>query len=148
LGVEIVSTEEIMEVDCDVLAPCALGAGLNQESIPKLRCGIVAGGANNQLHNEEVDGVALHERDILYAPDFVINAGGLINVYNELTGDYNQERALRMTRGIYLNLMRVFQISKEHKVPTYVAADRMAEERIDTIKQLGSRHWGRFINNH
>ena len=92
--------------------------------------------------------VALHERDILYAPDFVINAGGLINVYNELTGDYNQERALRMTRGIYLNLMRVFEISKEEKVPTYVAADRMAEERIATIKQLGSRHWGRFINNH
>lgn len=148
LGVEIVSSEEIMEVDCDVLAPCALGAGLNQESIPKLRCSIVAGGANNQLHNEEIDGVALHERDILYAPDFVINAGGLINVYNELTGDYNQERALRMTRGIYLNLMRVFQISKEEKVPTYVAADRMAEERIATIKHLGSRHWGRFISNH
>jgi leucine dehydrogenase len=148
LGVEIVSPDEVMEVECDVLAPCALGAGLNEESIPKLRCSIVAGAANNQLHREERDGLALHERGILYAPDFVINAGGLINVYNELTGEYNQERAVRMTRGIYLNLMRVFEISKEEKVPTHVAADRMAEERIMTIKKLGVRHWGRFINSH
>ena len=93
------------------------------------------------------DGRALHEKGILYAPDFVINAGGLINFYNELSGEYNQERALRMTRGIYLNLMRVFEISKNKGVPTHVAADHMAEERIETIKKLGSRHWGRFINN-
>ena len=82
---------------------------------------------------------------ILYAPDFVINAGGLINVYNELSGGYNREKALRMTRGIYLNLMRVFEISKTEGIPTYVAADRVAEERIQTVKGLGSRHWGRFI---
>lgn len=148
LGVEIISPDEILEADCDVLAPCALGAVLDEESIPKLRCSIVAGAANNQLDKAERDGPALHERDILYAPDFVINAGGLINVYNELAGGYNQERALRMTRGIYLNLMRVFEISKTEGIPTYVAADRMAEERIDTIKKLGARHWGRFISNH
>ncbi len=148
LGVEIVPPEEILEAECDVLAPCALGAALNQESIPQLRCSIVAGGANNQLDSERRDGRALHERGILYAPDFVINAGGLINVYNELGGDYNQERALRMTRGIYLNLMRVFEISKNEGIPTYVAADRMAEERIETIKRLGARHWGRFLANH
>lgn len=148
LGVEIVSTDKIVEVDCDVLAPCALGAVLDKDSIPKLRCSIVAGAANNQLDKAKRDGLALHERDILYAPDFVINAGGLINVYNELAGAYNQERALRMTRGIYLNLMRVFEISKTEGIPTYVAADRMAEERVATIKQLGARHWGRFISNH
>ena len=77
----------------------------------------------------------------------MINAGGLINVYNELTGDYNQDRALRMTRGIYLNLMRVFEISRDEKVPTYVPADRMAEERVATIRKLGSRHWGRILGN-
>ena len=147
-GVELVSTEDISKVECDILAPCALGASLNEESIPELRCRIVAGAANNQLANEERDGFALHEREILYAPDFVINAGGLINVYNELAGAYNQDRALRMTRGIYLNLMRVFEISRSEALPTYVAADRMAEERIAKIKGLGARHWGRFISNH
>lgn len=147
-GVEIVSPDDIVQVDCDILAPCALGATLNESTIPELKCRIVAGAANNQLEKEEQDGHALHERQILYGPDFVINAGGLINVYNELTGSYNQERALRMTRGIYLNMMRVFEISKNDGVPTYVAADRMAEERINTIKRLGARHWGRFISNH
>ena len=148
LGVEIVGSDEITEVECDILAPCALGASLNEATIPNLKCTIVAGAANNQLGDEERDGRALHGRGILYGPDFVINAGGLINVYNELTGDYNQERALRMTRGIYLNMMRVFEISKRDGLPTYVAADRMAEERIATIKKLGARHWGRFIRNH
>ena len=147
-GVELVSTDEIVHAECDILAPCAMGATLSDTTIPGLQCRIVAGAANNQLAQEARDGVALHEREILYAPDFVINAGGLINVYNELTGEYNQDRALRMTRGIYLNLMRVFEISKSEKLPTYVAADRMAEERIATIKRLGVRHWGRFINNH
>jgi len=147
-GVEVVSTDDIHKAECDFLAPCALGATLNDTTIPELRCRIVAGAANNQLADEEADGMALHEREILYAPDFVINAGGLINVYNELTGDYNQDRALRMTRGIYLNLMQVFKISKSEMLPTYVAADRIAEERIATIKRLGARHWGRFISNH
>lgn len=143
--IETVDSDEILEVNCDILAPCALGAILNRTSIPRLRCSIVAGAANNQLHKQNRDGGALHDRDILYAPDFVINAGGLINVYNELSGGYNREKALRMTRGIYLNLMRVFEISKTEGIPTYVAADRVAEERIQTVKNLGSRHWGRFI---
>jgi leucine dehydrogenase len=145
-SVEATPVGEILQVECDVVAPCALGAMLNADSIPKLRCSIVAGAANNQLANEHRDGEALHEREILYAPDFVINAGGLINVYNELSGGYNRERALRMTRGIYLNLMRVFEISRTKQIPTYIAADHLAEERIETIRRLGSRHWGRFIS--
>ena len=84
---------------------------------PACTCKIVAGAANNQLHDGDRHGRELNERGILYAPDFVINAGGLINVYNELTGNYNQERALRMTRGIYLNLMRVFEIAKARGHP-------------------------------
>lgn len=147
LSVEIVPADEILEAKCDILAPCALGAILNQDSIARLRCTIVAGGANNQLDDEKRDGVAIHERGILYAPDFVINAGGLINVYNELTGSYEQERALRMTRGIYVNLTRVFAISRTEGIPTHVAADRVAEERIATIKKLGIRNWGRFIGS-
>jgi len=145
LGVEIVPPGDIWNVACDVLAPCALGAVLDDRTIPSLQCKIVAGGANNQLADDERHGAMLEDRGILYAPDFVINAGGLINVYNELLGGYNQERALRMTRGIYLNLTRVFEISRRDGIPTSEAADRVAEERIAKVQQLGSRHWGRLI---
>jgi leucine dehydrogenase len=144
LGVEIVPPDEILTVECDILAPCALGAVLNDRTIPALRCKVVAGAANNQLENEDRHGQALHDRGILYAPDFVLNAGGLINVYNELTG-YNRERAMRMTRGIYLNMMRVFQISRDESIPTYKASDRVAEERMDKIKSMRAQHWGRTI---
>jgi leucine dehydrogenase len=145
LGVELVPKDQILDVECDVFAPCALGAVLNEQSIPLLRCQIVAGAANNQLADEERDSKLLEARGILYAPDFVINAGGLINVYNELLGGYNRERALRMTRGIYLNLTRVFETAKRDKVTTAVAAGRVAEERIATVRKLGSKHWGRLL---
>jgi leucine dehydrogenase len=145
LGVEIVPPGEILEVPCDIVAPCALGAILNDETIPKLSCKVVAGASNNQLADEERHGRALHERGILYAPDFVINAGGLINVYNELMTSYNRERALRMTRGIYLNMMRVFEISRSESIPTSQAAGRVAEERIRKVTGLRSQHWGRMI---
>ncbi|MDX1632323.1 MAG: Glu/Leu/Phe/Val dehydrogenase [Thermoanaerobaculia bacterium] len=147
MGVEIVPNDDIFDADCDVFAPCALGAVLNDETIPRLRCKIVAGAANNQLDDEHRHGEMLQEKGILYAPDFVINAGGLINVYNELMGDYSQERALRMTRGIYLNLTRVFEISKKDGITTADAADRVAEERIATIQKLGAKHWGRMIEH-
>ena len=145
LGVEIVPPNEILAVPCDVVAPCALGASLNDETIPKLKAKIVAGAANNQLEDEERHGRALAERGILYAPDFVINAGGLINVYNELLTSYNRERAMRMTRGIYLNMMRVFEISRDETIAPSAAADRVAEERIRKVKGLRSQHWGRMI---
>ncbi len=149
-GVEIVPPDEIYDVDCDIFAPCALGAILNDDTIPRLKCRVVAGAANNQLDDEERHGQELAARDILYAPDFVINAGGLINVYNELTGNYNRDRALRMTRSIYLNMMRVFEIAGRDGVTTAVAADRLAEERIAKVRALGTRQWGRLIarNNH
>jgi leucine dehydrogenase len=143
LGVEIVPTGEILEVKCDVLAPCALGAILNDKTIPKLRCKIVAGGANNQLA-EERHGQDLHDLGILYAPDFVGNAGGLINVYNELVG-YNRETAMRLARGIYANMLRVFDISLTQAIPTHVAAERLAEERISQVKSLGSQNWVRTV---
>jgi leucine dehydrogenase len=143
LGVEIVPLHEILEVECDVVAPCALGAVINDESIPRLRCRIVAGAANNQL-KEDRHGQELHDRGILYAPDYVINAGGLINVYNELVG-YNREVAMRMARGIFANMARLFEIARAQSIPTYLAADRLAEERIVRIKGLGGQHWVRTI---
>ncbi len=145
-GVELVPVGDIFDVECDVFAPCAMGAILNDDTIPRLRSSIVAGAANNQLADESRHGEALDQRGILYAPDFVINAGGLINVYNELNENgYNQERAMRQTRGIYLNMTRVFEIAKNDGIPTYEAADRVAEERIAKIKALRPKHWSRII---
>jgi leucine dehydrogenase len=146
IGVEIVPTAEILEVECDVVAPCALGAVINDNSIPKLRCHIVAGAANNQL-KEDRHGQELHDLGILYAPDYVINAGGLINVYNELVG-YNREVAMRMARGIFANMARLFGISRTQSIPTYLAADRLAEERIARMKGLGGQHWVRTIKRY
>jgi len=131
--------------DLEQIEFAILGAILNEETIPRLRCQIVAGAANNQLADDKRDGALLDQRGILYAPDFVINAGGLINVYNELLGGYNRERALRMTRGIYLNLTRVFETAKRESITTAVAADHVAEERIATVRKLGSKHWGRLL---
>jgi len=144
LGVEIVGIDEIVDVECDVFSPCALGASINPETIPRLKCAIVAGGANNQLADEQRDGQALTDRGILYAPDYVINAGGLINVYNELNG-YNRERALLMTRHISDNVHRIFEVAKEQSVPTHVAANRLAENRIERMRNgLNVHQWSRF----
>lgn len=146
LGVEIVGVDEIAAMPCDVFAPCALGASLNPDTIPKLACQIVAGGANNQLADEDRDGAALAARGILYAPDYVINAGGLINVYNELLG-YNRERALKMTRKIYDNLLAIFATAEREKISTQEAGDRLAEARIERMSRLGTRQWTRLIDH-
>ena len=143
--VEIVEPNAIYDTDCDVFAPCALGAILNDDTIPRLKCSVIAGAANNQLDDEERHAKELSRREILYSPDFVINAGGLINVYNELSGEYNRERALLMTRTIYLKMMRVFELAEQDGITTAVAADRVAEERIQEIRALGTRQWGTMI---
>lgn len=144
IGVEIVAPEAIYDVDCDIFAPCALGAILNDETLPRLRAKAVAGGANNQLADADRHGGEIERRGILYAPDFVINAGGLVNVFQEFIG-YDQERALRRARGIFDNLLRVFAIARREKIPSAVAAERLAEERIESVRALGSRHWDRAI---
>jgi leucine dehydrogenase len=146
MGVEIVGVDEIAAVPCDVFSPCALGASLNPDTIPKLACQIVAGGANNQLADEDRDGAALAARGILYAPDYVINAGGLINVYNELLG-YNRDRALKMTRKIYDNLLAIFATAEREKISTQEAGDRLAEARIERMSRLGTRQWTRLIDH-
>jgi len=131
---ESVDKDEIYSVKCDVFSPCAIGAIINDDTIPQLKCPIIAGSANNQLA-EPRHGDKLHEMGILYAPDYVINAGGLINVYNELT-KYSEERATNMVLKIYDNIKKVVEISKRDDIPTYIAADRMAEERIAKIRGL------------
>jgi leucine dehydrogenase len=119
-----------LEVDCDIYAPCARGATLNDETIPRLKCKAVAGCANNQLleprHARE-----LRARGVLYAPDYVINAGGIINVSVELLpGGYDESVSLRKIEGIYDNLRRVFDISRTENIPTNEAAARLAEQRL------------------
>ncbi|SFX04460.1 leucine dehydrogenase [Thermoactinomyces sp. DSM 45891] len=131
-----VSPEEIYDVECDIFAPCALGGIINDDTIERLKCKVVAGSANNQLR-EDRHGDILEERGMVYAPDYVINAGGLINVADELVG-YNPERAMKKVEGIYDNILRVFEIAKRDGIPSYQAADRMAEERIASLRQSRS----------
>ncbi|WP_374713509.1 Glu/Leu/Phe/Val dehydrogenase dimerization domain-containing protein [Symbiobacterium terraclitae] len=132
--VEGVAPEEIYDQECDIFSPSALGGVLNDETIPRLRCAIVAGSANNQLA-EMRHGQMLHDRGILYAPDYVINAGGLIQVADEIMG-YNPERARRKTAAIYDLLLQIFAISQEEGIPAYLAADRLAERRIERVGWL------------
>lgn len=132
-GATAVAPDRIHAADCDIYAPCALGAVINDESLPELKCRIVAGSANNQLA-EPRHGDELHKRGILYAPDYIINGGGVINVAYELSGDgYNRERAYAHIATIYDRLQRVFNISREQDIPTYKAADVLAEQRIGAI---------------
>ncbi len=141
-GVEAVGPDEIYGLDVDIFSPCALGGILNDETIPQLRCGIVAGGANNQLDDADRHGAALKEKGVLYAPDYAINAGGLINVYNELQG-YNRERALRQAEGIYDILMDIFDRADAEDIPTNAASDRVAEDRIQSIGRRKNIYVGR-----
>ncbi|MHB8757282.1 MAG: Glu/Leu/Phe/Val family dehydrogenase [Bacillota bacterium] len=134
LGATAVKPEEIFGAKADILAPCALGAILNGETIPQLKVQIIAGSANNQL-KEEKDGDELQRLGILYAPDYVINAGGVINVADELQG-YNRDRAMKKVATVYDNVAKVIRMSKERKIPTYKAADLVAEERINKIGEL------------
>lgn len=134
-GAEVVGTDEIYGVEADIFAPCALGAIINDDTLKVLQVDIVAGAANNQLaeirHGEE-----LHRRQVLYAPDYVINAGGLINVYGELH-DWTADRSKRKAGEIYGTLLRIFELAENEELPTAVAADRVANERIRKVRHLG-----------
>lgn len=139
--VKAVPAPEIYDVPCDIFAPCAMGGSLNELTIPRLQCRIIAGAANNQLADEKLDGHRLGARRMLYAPDFVINAGGLINVANELEG-YNQERALGQATRIYDVLRAVFERAKSDNLPTYRAANNLAMERIDALNRIRRTYTG------
>jgi leucine dehydrogenase len=133
-GAKAVGEEEIYAVKAHVFAPCALGGIINDQTIPQLTVDIVAGGANNQLA-EERHGDLLEEKGITYAPDYVINAGGLVNVNAELQG-WTMERARNKAGEIYYTILTVFDIAREERIPSYRAADRLAERRIAAIAKV------------
>lgn len=135
-GAQVVAPSDIFGVECDIFAPCALGAIINDDTIPQLKCKVVAGSANNQL-KEDRHGDKLQELGILYAPDYVINAGGVINVADELEG-YNADRARKKVENIYNILLNVYEIARTEGIPTYKAADRLAEQRIETLRRTRS----------
>ena len=133
-GAEAVGLDEIYDVPVDVYSPCALGGTVNEETLPRLKAKIICGSANNQLASDAI-GDEAQKRGILYAPDYAVNAGGVMNVSLEIDG-YNRERAMRMMRTIYHNLGRIFEIADRDGIPTYKAADRLGEERIAAIGKL------------
>ena len=128
LGIHTVDPEDIYDVPAEIFAPCAMGGAISESTLSRLTCEVVAGSANNQIDGKAVPDLIL-DRGILYAPDYVINSGGLINVYVELHG-YDRERALTLTREIYGRLRNVFKIARNFGIPTSVAADRMVERRL------------------
>lgn len=142
-GATAVGLDEIIRQQGDIFAPCALGGVINDQSIPQLKVEIVAGAANNQLL-EQRHGDELERRDILYAPDYVANAGGVINVYSELAG-WDAQRSLRKADEIYDTVLGVFRIAKAEKIPTYLAADRLAEQRLRAVGSL-VRTWPQWPN--
>ena len=133
-GVDSVPLDDIHRLEVDIFAPCALGAVINDDTISELHCKIVAGAANNQLQRDE-HGDKLRDLGILYAPDFVINAGGLINVEDELRG-YDRDRAMKKVEGIYKALQLIFAMSREKGISTARAANDYAEERIRKISRI------------
>lgn len=132
-GAKAVDINDIYSVECDIFSPCALGAIINDDTIRQLKAKVIAGAANNQLL-ETKHGDQLADLGIVYAPDYVINAGGVINVADELYG-YNRERALKRVEKIYDKITQIFEISKRDQIPTYLAADRFAEERIENMRK-------------
>lgn len=137
-GATIVGNEEIYDTDAEIFAPCALGGIINTDTINRLKCEVIAGAANNQLDNEDIHGDMLVKKGIIYAPDFLINAGGLINVYSEWTG-YNRENALRDTERIYETLDSIFKVSDETGMHMQAAATHLAKKRINDIMLVQSK---------
>jgi leucine dehydrogenase len=139
MRIEVVKPDKIYDVACDIFSPCALGGTINFETIPRMSCQMVAGGANNQLA-EDADGEELHRRGILYAPDYIINAGGIINVSAEIGSEYNVDRAKERTERIYEIIGRVIQMSRDEDIPTSQGADRMVKQRLDSVRSIKSMY--------
>jgi leucine dehydrogenase len=134
---EFVPADKMFDLDIDIYAPCALGATVNDETLSKLKCRVICGAANNQLADEKKHGELVMSKGILYAPDFVVNAGGIINVYYELEG-YNRERAMAHAEKIYGTTWNIIQTAKTQNIPTYAAANKIAEQRIESIAKINA----------
>jgi len=132
-GAKIFTGTDLYSADVDIYAPCALGATINDNTIHNIKASIIAGAANNQLANEAVHGKILKERGILYAPDFLINAGGVINVYSELV-NWSREQVMQKTENIYNTALEIFKFADDNNITTHQAAFSMAQKRIDDTK--------------
>jgi leucine dehydrogenase len=131
----VVEPDKIVGAEAEVFAPCALGASVNDETIPRLKCAIIAGAANNQLLDEQKHGTILQDKGILYAPDFIINAGGVINVFYEVINQYDQAAVTRKVKQIYQTLEEVYRMAEAGSITTVEAAHRLAQRRLDGHKQ-------------
>jgi leucine dehydrogenase len=138
-GAQAVSNNSIFDIDADIYSPCALGGTVNTQTINKLKCAIIAGSANNQLQDEAVHGQLLLDKGILFAPDYVINAGGVINCYSELMG-FNKKRSLQLTENIYEATLNVLKLSKAENIPAIQAANKIVEKRIADINKVKSSY--------
>ena len=136
-SVDVATGDAVYDLDMDIYAPCALGATVNSETIDRLKCKIIAGAANNQLEDENVHGRLVRQRGIVYAPDFLINAGGLISVNSEVY-KLNEERTMEMTEKIYDKVLNILRFSEEHSIPTSQAALELAKSRIEKICKVKS----------
>ncbi len=143
---EFVELNNIYDLDVDIYAPCALGATINDDTVERLKCKIICGAANNQLADES-HGIILREKGILYAPDYMVNAGGLMNVSIEFEG-WSEEKAVRMVDTIYDTTMEVFGISEKQNIPVYQAANILAESRIEAIRKIQGGYVGKIIRRH
>ncbi|EQC48251.1 leucine dehydrogenase [Bacteriovorax sp. BSW11_IV] len=141
---KVVGVNEIYDVECDIYAPCALGATVNDDTINRLKCKIVAGAANNQL-KEPKHGDILREKGILYAPDYLINAGGVMNVSIEFEG-WSNDKAIRMVDTIYDTTLEIFKISDEQNIGVHRATDLLAEKRIEAIKNISGKYLGNLAH--
>ncbi len=139
MSLTVVKPEDIYGVDCDIFAPCALGGVINPDTIPQLKCKVVAGGANNQLLTDG-DGETLHRLGIVYGPDYILNSGGIINAEAEIGRVYNLDRAREKTERIYEIMERVIAISKSEEITTAKAADRLAEDRLKAVQGIRRVH--------
>jgi leucine dehydrogenase len=137
-GAQIFSGDDLYSADVDIYAPCALGATVNDDTIHKIKAKVIAGAANNQLAVEEVHGKILQQKGILYAPDFLINAGGIINVYGEIV-KYDKAEAMRRTENIYNTALDIFSLADAKGLTTYQAALATAEKRIEDRKKENAK---------
>ena len=133
-GATQIDLNDVYDIEMDIYAPCALGGTLNDDTISRLKCGIVAGAANNQLKDENIHGKALLEKGILYAPDFAVNAGGVINCFSEVEG-LSSEWALKKAEDIYHTIFDIVKRSKDENIPSHIIAMQMAQEKIDKAHQ-------------
>ena len=138
-GAEIVDLDGIYSVNCDIFSPCAIGGVVNDVTIPKFKCDIIAGSANNVLASNQ-HRLALQEKGILYGPDYLINSGGLIHCQEEILGGVIRNRVLEKVSRIYDQVLQVIHRAKEERISTAEAADRIAEERIRKIQEI-KRIW-------